>query len=131
MRDLLASPDIAARQAVDLFVHHCVSAIGALTAVLGGIDALVFSGGIGSRSSEIRANICTPLEFLGLVVDAQANMDSAERISPAKSRVAVFTLTTDEELVIARHCRAMLSAEKQWEMIAIVDSGQSPSGTTD
>ena len=108
MRDLLASPEVAARQAVDLFVHHCVGAIGALTAVLGGIDALVFSGGIGARAPAIRAEICARLEFLGVVVDAQANAGDGERISAAASKVDVFALATDEEIVIARHCRAVL-----------------------
>jgi len=108
MRDLLASPEVAARQAVDLFVHHCVGAIGALTAVLGGIDALVFSGGIGARAPAIRAEICARLEFLGIVADAQANAGNGEHISTAASKVDVFALATDEEIVIARHCRAVL-----------------------
>ena len=110
MRDLLASPEVAARQAVDLFVHHCVGAIGALTAVLGGIDALVFSGGIGARAPAVRAEICARLEFLGIVADAQANAGNGERISAAASKVDVFALATDEEIVIARHCRAVLGA---------------------
>jgi acetate kinase len=110
MRELLASRSIESRQAIDLFVHHCVAAIGALTAVLGGIDALVFSGGIGAHSPEIRADICAQLEFLGLSIDAQSNVTGSERISPATSKVPVFALATDEELVIARHCRALVSS---------------------
>lgn len=107
MRDLLASPSMESRQAIDLFVHHCVSSIGALAAVLGGIDALVFSGGIGWHAPEIRTAICAQLEFLGVVIDAQANSANSERISAPASTVAVFALATDEELVIARHCRTL------------------------
>lgn len=109
MRDLLASQSVHARQAVELFVHHGVAAIGALTAVLGGIDALVFSGGIGAHAPEIRARICAQLEFLGVATDSQANAANSECISPVTSKVPVFALATDEELVIARHCRALLA----------------------
>jgi acetate kinase len=109
LRELTASRSVPAQQAIDLFVHHCVSAVGAYAAVLGGVDALVFSGGIGSRAPAIRASICSQLEFLGVLVDTQSNVDNSERISPAKSKVAVFALATNEELMIARHCRAILT----------------------
>jgi acetate kinase len=109
MRDLRANQSILAHQAIDLLVYRCVSAIGGLTATLGGIDALVFSGGIGWRSPEIRAAICAQLEFFGVFVDAQANAANNQRISSTTSRIPVFALATDEEIVIARHCRALLA----------------------
>jgi len=110
MRNLVGDTTIQARQAVDLFVHHCVSAIGAFAAVLGGIDVLVFSGGIGAHSPEIRAAICAQLEVFGICVDAQANAANSECISSQNSRLPVYGLLTDEELVIARHCRALLAS---------------------
>lgn len=109
MRDLLESNSTEARQAVDVFVHHCVKSIGGLAAILGGIDALVFSGGIGWHAPAVRASICAKLEFLGIRVDADANAANAERISLA-SATPVFALETDEERMIARHCRALLAA---------------------
>lgn len=107
MRDLLASGDAAAGQAIALYVHRCIGAIGAMAATLGGIDALAFSGGIGANASAPRASICAQLEFLGVVLDAGANAVNVERISAPQAKVAVFALETDEEIVIARHCQAL------------------------
>jgi acetate kinase len=108
MRALLARDDASARQAVALFTRHCVQEIGAMIAVLGGIDALVFSGGIGAHAAPVRAAICAQFAFFGIGLDAAANAANAGRISNAGSRVAVFAWPTDEELVIARHCAAAL-----------------------
>jgi len=110
MRELCASPRPEARQAVELFTRHCVSAVGAMSAVLGGLDAMLFSGGIGAHAAEVRAAICAPLQFLGVQIDAAANRANRECVSAASSRVPVFALQTDEESMIAAHCRALLAA---------------------
>ncbi len=108
MRDLLASPALTAQQAIDLFVHQCVRAIGALAAVLGGMDALVFSGGIGARAPHIRAAICERLGFLGVALDSAGNDANAQCLS-GEAPTKVFAITTDEEIVIARHCQSLLA----------------------
>jgi acetate kinase len=110
MRELLASSASEAREAIDLFVHRCIAAIGAMVATLGGIDALVFSGGIGANSSQIRAAIGSQLACFGVRIAPSANRANDERISRPTSRVRVFALATDEEYVIARHCSALLGA---------------------
>jgi len=110
MRDLLATPKVEAAQAVELFVHHCVRAIGAMAAVLGGIDVLVFSGGIGWHAPAIRALICQCLGFLGIALDAASNAANAERISVDQAAVSAFAIETNEELVIARHCHSLLAS---------------------
>jgi acetate kinase len=109
MRTLLASDRPEAREAIALYAHRCTGAIGAMAATLGGIDALVFSGGIGAHAAPLRATICAPLAFLGLTFDTVANDASAARISAPASKVGVFALQTDEERVIARHCRTLLA----------------------
>lgn len=111
MRDLLASDRLEARQAIDLFVHRCVQAIGALIAILGGIDALVFSGGIGAHAAPVRAAICSHLGFAGIHLDVGANAIGSECISVPMSKAQVFALATDEERVIARHCQSILAGD--------------------
>ena len=108
MRDLVANADPAARLAVDYFVYQAVKQVGALAAVLGGVDALVFTAGIGERSAEIRRRICDGSAWLGLTLDASANEAHGPRISTAASRVAAFVIPTNEELMIARHAAALL-----------------------
>ena len=108
MRALLASDSPSARQAVELYAHHCTAAIGAMSATLGGIDALVFSGGIGAHAGAIRAMVCENLGFLGIALEASENAINRERISTAQSRVSIFALATDEERMIAAHARALL-----------------------
>jgi acetate kinase len=93
---------------VDLFVWHIARELGALSAVLGGLDALVFTAGIGERSPEIRQKICARLGWLGIALDPAANRAGGPRISSAESRVAVFAMPTDEEQMIARHTLAVL-----------------------
>jgi acetate kinase len=109
MRDLLASDDPRAAQAVDLFVWHIVRQLGALAATLGGLDALVFTAGIGERSPEIRKRVCERAAWLGIALDPAANRVGEKRISSAKSKVAVFAIPTDEEQMIARHTLAVLN----------------------
>ena len=103
MRELLASPAPEAREAVDLFCYRLVREIGALAAVLGGIDALVFTGGIGEHAAPIREQACRALAWLGLEFDAEANAARATVISRPGSRLTVLVLPTNEEWIIARH----------------------------
>jgi acetate kinase len=108
MRDLLARNEPNARLAVDYFVYRVAKEIGALTAVLGGIDGLVFTAGIGENSTEIRRRICESSSWLGVIVDDEANAARGPRISAPQSRVSVWVIPTNEELVIARHTGSLL-----------------------
>jgi acetate kinase len=108
MRDLLASSEPSARLAVDYFVYRAAKEIGALAAVLGGIDALVFTAGIGEKSAEIRRRICESSAWLGIELDQQANNANAARISRASSAKSVWMIPTNEELTIARHTGRLL-----------------------
>jgi acetate kinase len=109
MRDLLASAEPRARLAVDYFVYRIVKEVGALASVLGGLDGLVFTAGIGENSAEIRARVCRSLEWLGVELDAAANAGGESRISSPRSRISAWRIPTDEELMIARHTREVLS----------------------
>jgi acetate kinase len=111
MRTLLESRAPAARDAVDLFVYRAACAVGAMAVAAGGIDALVFSGGIGEHSPEIRSAICASLNSLGIALDEEANRESRVRISDAQSATSVLVIPTDEELVIARHTADTISTK--------------------
>ena len=111
MRDLLAqeTSDARAAEAVALFCYQAKKWLGAFAAVLGGLDTLVFSAGIGENCPTIRARICAGLGFLGLELDPQRNAENAAVISPDNSRATVRVIRTDEELMIARSvCRLCL-----------------------
>jgi acetate kinase len=108
MRDLLGRSEPAARLAVDYFVYRVAKEIGALTAVLGGIDALVFTAGIGENSPEIRRRISEASAWLGIEIDEAANMQRFPRISTSSSKIPVWVIPTNEELMIARHTGALL-----------------------
>ena len=108
MRELLSSDDPRAREAVAVFVYRIGRELGSLAAALGGLDALVFTGGIGEHSAEIRKRVCEQAAWLGLTLDSAANAAGGPRIGRADSRVSIWTFPTDEELVIARHTRALL-----------------------
>jgi acetate kinase len=108
MRQLLASSDPDARLAIDYFVYRTVREIGALTAVLGGVDGLVFTAGVGENSAEIRRRICEGSAWLGLALDSDANLRRAQRISQPTSRVSAWVIPTNEELMIARHTATVL-----------------------
>ncbi|WFU49905.1 acetate/propionate family kinase [Sinorhizobium terangae] len=110
MRDLLASTDPNAALAVAHFCYRCVLNAGMLAAALGGIDAFVFTAGVGENSAPIRARIVEGLAWLGAELDPVANEAGAALISTAKSQVAIHVLPTDEELMIARHTLALISA---------------------
>jgi acetate kinase len=103
MRDLLQrrDSDSRAREAVEIFCRQAKKFIGAYAAAMGGLDTLVFSGGIGENSPEIRAGICAGMEFLGIEIDEQANQRNSAEISKRNGRVAVRVIRTNEELVMA------------------------------
>ncbi len=105
MRELLASHDARAAEAIDLFVYRIVRELGSLGAALGGLDALVFTGGIGERAPDIRARVCRKAAWLGLRIDERANAGGGPVISEAAGSVSVLALQTNEEYVIARHTR--------------------------
>ena len=113
MRDLLASSEPPARLAVDYFVYRAAKEIGALAAVLGGIDALVFTAGIGENAPEIRSRICAASAWLGIDLDPDANRERRPRISRSGSRVSAWVIPTNEELIIARHTGALLGLVEQ------------------
>lgn len=108
MRVLLASDAPGARAAVDHFVHRIVREVGALAATLGGLDALVFTAGIGEHAAPVRAAVVERLGWLGAVLDPAANAANAVRISRHDSRIAVHVIATDEERVIARETLGLL-----------------------
>ena len=103
MRTLLASDRPEAAEAVDLFCYRIVREIGALAACIGGVDALVFTGGIGEHAAEVRRRVCERLGWLGLELDASANESGATRISTPGSRTEALVIPTDEEWMIAQH----------------------------
>jgi acetate kinase len=110
MRELLKHEhdDVRAAEAIALFCYHVKKWIGAFSAALGGLDTLVFSGGIGENSPPVRHRICQGLEFLGIELDETQNSNCAQTISRNASRVAVRVIRTDEELMIAKMvCRVL------------------------
>ena len=108
MRDLLASSEPGARLAVDYFVYRAAKEIGALAAVLGGIDGLVFTAGIGENSAEIRRRIGESCAWLGVEIDPEGNAGRGPRISRTGSRPSAWVVPTNEELMIARHTGRLL-----------------------
>jgi len=108
MRVLLASEEPRARLAVDLYVYRIGRELGSLAAALGGLDALVFTGGIGENSAEIRERVCGAAAWLGVALDEQANHSCGPRISMVASPTAAWVIPTNEELMIARHTRRVL-----------------------
>ncbi|AKU22249.1 acetate/propionate family kinase [Massilia sp. MB5] len=107
MRTLEASSDPRARLAIDLFVYRIGRELGSLAAALGGLDALVFTGGIGENSARVRAAVCRDAAWLGVRIDAAANEAGQACISAPDSAVPVWVLPANEELMIARHALEM------------------------
>jgi acetate kinase len=112
MRTLLASADPAAREAVDVFVYRIGRELGSLAAAAGGLDVLVFTGGIGEHAAEIRAQVCAQAAWLGVRVDDGANAAGGPRLHAEGSTVAVWALPADEEAVIARATRTVAHAAR-------------------
>jgi len=107
MRTLLASDLPAAKEAVELFVYRIGRELGSLVAALGGLDALVFTGGIGEHAAPVRAAVCRGAGWIGVQLDEAANARGGPLISPPGS-VPVWVVPTDENLMIARHTRRLL-----------------------
>ncbi len=108
MRTLLASDEPGARIAIDVFLYRIRREMGSLVAALGGVDAIVFTGGIGENSAQIRERVCLDAAWLGVELDADANRAGGPRISTGASRVAAWVIPTNEEMMIARHTRRVL-----------------------
>ena len=108
MRTLLASSDPRAGLAVDLYCYRMRRELGSLAAALGGLDALVFTGGIGENSTVIRERVCRDAAWLGVELDPAANAAGGPRISTPRARASAWTIPTNEELMIARHTRRLL-----------------------
>jgi len=113
MRVLLASDDPRARLAVELYTYRIGRELGSLAAAAQGLDALVFTAGIGEHAPLIRERVCRQAAWLGVTVDAAANADAngATRIGTASGQVAVWVIPTDEELMIARHTRSLIQGD--------------------
>jgi acetate kinase len=108
MRELLSSRDYRASEAVDLFVYRIAREMGSLAAALNGLDAVVFTGGVGENAAVIRSRICQESGWLGLVLDEEANKMGGPKISHTDSPVSVWVIPTNEELMIARHTLSLM-----------------------
>ena len=106
--ELRAAGDEAAAQAVEMFCYQGRRAVGSLTAVMGGIDLLVFTGGIGEKAVAVRTLMCDGLGHLGIVLDPAKNASGAEVISAGDAACVVRIVHTNEELMIARHTYALV-----------------------
>jgi acetate kinase len=108
MRSLLSSSDPRAAEAIELFTFEVAKAVCGMAFTLGGIDCLVFTGGIGEHAAKVRAMICTRLHWLGLELDPKANDDGADLVSLDSSSVEVRVIRTSEETTIARHVLSLI-----------------------
>jgi acetate kinase len=115
MRTLLASDEPRARLAIDLYVYRIRRELGSLAAALGGLDALMFTAGIGENAPAIRSRVCRDAAWLGVELDPRANEQGGPRISAAGSRVSAWAIPTNEELMIARHTRQLVGREHTGE----------------
>ncbi len=109
VRTLLASPAPEAAEALEMFTYSIAKHAGALISVLGGLDGIVFTAGIGEHAAPVRAAVCKRLAWTGLELNAQANAANERAISTPSSAVEVHVIPTDEELMIARHTLALIS----------------------
>jgi acetate kinase len=109
MKTLLESADPKAKLAIDLYCYRIARELGSLAAALGGLDALVFTGGVGENAAVIRERVCVDAAWLGLQLDDDANRRGGPRLSTAGSPVAAWIVPTDEELTIARHTQRLLT----------------------
>jgi len=110
MRTLEANDAPEAKSAIDVFIYRIGRELGSLAAALGGLDAIVFTAGIGENSRSLRARVCRDAAWLGVELDAAANERNGPRISAAGSRVSAWAIPTNEELMIAHHTRRVLEA---------------------
>ena len=110
MRQLEAAGTLEAQQAIEYFVNHVQRELGGMAALLQGLDALVFTGGIGENSSFVREKVCTGLEWLGIEIDRVRNLAGETVISSDMSRVKIFVVKTNEEAMIAEHTMELLNS---------------------
>ena len=113
MKMLLASDKPHAAEAVELFVYRICRELGSLSAALGGLDALVFTAGIGEHAPEIRRRVCQQAAWLGLEIDEAANAAGGPKITKPDSKSSAWMIPTDEDLMIARHTRRLVGADKE------------------
>jgi acetate kinase len=118
MRKLSASKDPHAAEAVQLFVYRIGRELGSLVAALGGLDVLVFTGGIGENSATVREQVCRNAAWLGIELDSRANTAGGPCITRADSRVSAWVIPTDEELMIARHTLKLIGAANNVSSLA-------------
>jgi len=116
MRELLESSNPHAKVAIDLFVYRISRELGSLAAALGGLDAIVFTAGIGEHATAIREGVCQQAAWLGIDLDNAANTVHGPRISTASSHVAAWVIATNEELMIAQHCRKLVGIDGRERM---------------
>ena len=109
-RELLTSEEPRARFAVEVFCYRTAGQIASLAAALGGLNAIVFTAGVGENAAPVRSAICRACNWLGLELDEAANRERRTRISTPQSRVAAYVIKTDENLMIARHARALVGS---------------------
>jgi len=109
-RELLTSEEPHARFALSVFYYRAACEIGSLAAALGGLDGIVFTAGVGENAAPVRSAICRACGWLGLELDEAANRDHRTRISTPESRIAAHVIKTDENLMIARHARALVGS---------------------
>jgi len=112
MRELVASGRTEAKEAIDLFVYRIARELGSMAAALGGIDALVFTAGIGEHAAEIRARVCRDAGWLGITLDETANKRGGPRISSPGSATSAWVISTDENLMVARQTRRLLDRRR-------------------
>jgi acetate kinase len=110
MRVLLASDAAAAKTAIEHFIYRIGRELGSLAAALGGLDALVFTGGIGEHAAQIRARVCRDAAWLRVTLDENANYEGKFKITPAGSMPSVWAIQTNEELMIARHTLSLVGS---------------------
>lgn len=108
MRTLLASDLPAAKEAIDLVVYRIGRELGSLVAALGGLDGLVFTGGIGENAHPIRSRVCQDAGWIGVTIDEVANRRDGPRVSAPNSKGPAWVIPTDESLMVARHTRTLL-----------------------
>ena len=113
MRKLQESSDLNAKAAIDLYVYRIGRELGSLAAALGGLDAIVFTAGIGENSRSLRERVCHDASWLGVELDGDANAHNTTRISADQSRISAWVIPTNEELMIARHTAKLLSSQAQ------------------
>ena len=129
MRQLEAAGTPEAMQAIEYFVARIRRELGAMAAILSGLDTLVFCGGIGENAWRVREQICQGFEWLGIELDDHRNRASEMVVSSDRSRVRVFVIQTNEEIMIARHTARLLASERRASQPSASNQGVIEHGT--